>query len=86
MMILGFPFRLTEIHWKYPVTGITEVAPPKNIPSVSFETKARQRTERHLDVVLTGAITENSESKQVSKCRAATPSNAADRTVTGESE
>jgi hypothetical protein len=70
----------------YPLTGFTEVAPPKNTPSVLIETKARQRTEHHLDVVLTGAVSDSSEPKQIAKCRSATPLNATDKVLVGESE
>jgi len=64
-----FARRLKELSWVYPITGYTEVAPPKDTPPVLFETRARQRLEQHLDVVLTGVVANGIAPKHMARSR-----------------
>ena len=59
-------FRLCEIRWVYLIKGVTETAAAKGLAPARFQTKARQRTEMRLEVVLTGSV---AGPHQVMKCR-----------------
>ena len=54
----------------FPITGVTEMAAPDLTPA-HIHTRARQRTEMRLEVMLTGAV---AGPKQVMKCRCLSPS------------
>jgi len=59
-------FRLCELRWVYLIKGVTEASPCKGLAPARFHTKARQRTEMRLEVLLSGCV---GGPKQVMKCR-----------------
>jgi len=59
-------FRLREIRWVYLIKGVTEMAAVKDLAPAVIETKAHQRTEVRLEVMLSNSV---AGAKQLMRCR-----------------